>query len=837
MKNPIDINERFRLAGDFIQYSNMPVFLTGKAGTGKTTFLKYIRDNCAKNMVVLAPTGVAAINAGGTTIHSFFQLPFSPFVPQGNSRQAENGATGKHELLSRLRFNSERKKLFHQLELLIIDEISMVRADILDAVDTVLRSVRNQAGKPFGGVQVLYIGDVFQLSPVIKNEEWELLSGFYKSPYFFDSLVIQEQPPVYIELDKIYRQSDLHFIELLNRIRNNDLDEKNRKLLNSRFMPDETTGARSGYITLTTHNHIAEEINRKELEKLPGRQQLFKAVIKGEFNEKAYPADMELRIKTGSRVMFLKNDTEKVRRFFNGKIGEVESIEEDKIMVRCSGDDKTIEVKPETWENIRYVHDKKTNHIEEEMIGSFTQFPLRLAWAITIHKSQGLTFERTVIDAGAAFAAGQVYVALSRCTSLEGIILKSRINDQSLKTDQRIINFISGQLQAGSLPDYLEASKSTFQQETILGLFDMSFVSAEMQTVISWFLPHKNSFSNETEGWLREIAERISALNTLSLKFETILRGYFENPVQPQHNTELVKRLSAAAEHYIGHLDFIKNLLNRSPAITDSTTHARDLYERASSVFEQIDQATHLLSCCQKGFSLDILQETKSSYRRSLLNNSFYAGKVSNTRNSSKHPDLYNTLKQIRDNICDTSGLPVYMVCSSAALTDMADYLPQTPEELLQINGFGKIKAERWGERFLEPIRTYCSEHNLETVISEKPVKKIRETKTKKEKTDTKAETLRLLQSGKTISDIATERKLTTGTIKGHIAALIIMGSVNINDIIPAEKQGPARELLQQETGEKLSDLMPLMPPGLDYDDVRMIIAAMSREEQSENAG
>lgn len=825
MKNPIDINERFQLAADFIQFSSMPVFLTGKAGTGKTTFLKYIRDNCTKNMAVLAPTGVAAINAGGTTIHSFFQLPFTPFIPHGN---------GKHELLGRLRFNSDRRKLFQQLELLVIDEISMVRADVLDAIDTILRWVRNQAGKPFGGVQLLYIGDVFQLSPVVKNEGWELLSGFYKSPYFFDSLVIQQQPPVYVELDRIYRQTDIHFIELLNCIRNNRLDDKNRQLLNSRFLPDQSVDIKDAYITLTTHNHTAEEINKKELAQLKGKEYSFKAAVQGDFSEKAYPADAELLVKTGARVMFLKNDTEKVRRYFNGKIGEITSIGEDKIMVQCTGDDKAIEVKKETWENIRYVHDKTTNQVEEEVIGSFSQYPLRLAWAITIHKSQGLTFEKTVIDAGAAFAAGQVYVALSRCTSLEGIILKSRISEQSLKTDQRIINYISGQSQqTATLPDYLEASKSAFQQETILRLFDMSAIAVEMQTIISWFGDHKKSFNAETENWLKEISERIHVLDTLSIKFEPILRGYFNSQVQPQYNPELVKRLAAAAEHYTGHLDFIKTLFRQSPASTDSITEAREFYEKMSSVFEQLDLLTHSMGCCRQSFSLESLQATRSSYQGIALKNTFYAGKFSPVKNTSKNPELYNTLKQIRDHICDTTGLPVYMVCSSAALTDMADYLPQTPDELLKIDGFGKIKAERWGKQFLEPIRSYCSDHNLETTIGDKPAKPGKEKTVKKDKkADTRSESLRLLQSGKTIAEIAAERNLTQGTVKGHIALLITGGQIGIDTIIPVKGQLAIRKILEQYPGENLSGIMHHMPAEYDYGDVRMVIAAMEKEQQ-----
>ncbi|MEO8713357.1 MAG: DEAD/DEAH box helicase, partial [Parafilimonas sp.] len=472
---PIDnSNEMFHLATSLVNESNRNIFLTGKAGTGKTTFLKYIRENCVKQIAVTAPTGVAAINAGGATIHSFFQLPLSPFIPEAKGFMQNNDVINKHSLLGRMRLNNEKRKILRQLELLIIDEISMVRCDILDEIDTVLKHFRYRNTEPFGGVQVLFIGDMFQLPPIIPDEEWKLLSPFYKSAYFFDSQVMQQFPPVHIEFKKIYRQSDEKFIHVLNEVRHNNLSDEGNQLLNSRYDPWFELNGSDGYIFLTTHNYASDKTNAEELSKLKAKTFSFKAEVTGEFYEKSYPADEMLALKPGAQVMFIKNDKEKIKRYFNGKIGVVTKIETDKIFVQCKDDEDEIEVHKETWENIRYSVNKQTQQLDEEVIGSFTQYPLRLAWAITIHKSQGLTFEKAVIDAGRAFAPGQVYVALSRCTSLNGIVLKSQITSSGLHTDKNIIEFSEKNASEENLKKELYQSKKQYQQNLLLSLFDLT---------------------------------------------------------------------------------------------------------------------------------------------------------------------------------------------------------------------------------------------------------------------------------------------------------------------------------------------------------------------------
>ncbi|HYE53487.1 MAG TPA: AAA family ATPase, partial [Chitinophagaceae bacterium] len=477
-------NNNFRKAVAFVNQTNSHLFLTGKAGTGKTTFLRYIRDNCFKKTAIVAPTGVAAINAGGVTIHSFFQLPMGAFLPtgHGNLDTFEGKIFNQNSLFKNLRLNAAKRELLRELDLLIIDEVSMVRADTLDAIDAVLRHVRRQPLQPFGGVQVVYIGDLFQLPPVVRPEEWRLLQQYYKSPFFFDALVMQQVPPVYIELKKIYRQSDETFIHILNNIRNNCCTSADLQHLHEYYRPAFIPPVNEHYITLTSHNDKADTINRAELNKLSGRLHIFRAVITGEFNERSYPAEEELQLKSGAQVMFIKNDKGDNRRFYNGKIGIIHSIDEDEqVMISFPGEPELLKLEQEKWQNIRYVFNKEKDTFEEEELGTFTQYPIRLAWAITIHKSQGLTFDKAIIDAGASFAPGQVYVALSRLTGLGGLVLRSRINPDSIRTDERVLNFVQEELPDHRLQETLEQEQQAFIKSTLLKKFDWSKISASAE--------------------------------------------------------------------------------------------------------------------------------------------------------------------------------------------------------------------------------------------------------------------------------------------------------------------------------------------------------------------
>ncbi len=424
-------NPELKLAFDFVQYTNRNIFLTGKAGTGKTTFLHKLKETSHKRMVVVAPTGVAAINAGGVTIHSFFQMPFGPILP-GRLESSEKSIIQK--------FNKKKINIIRSLDLLVIDEISMVRADLLDGIDTVLRRYKNKT-LPFGGVQMLMIGDLQQLAPIAKDNEWNLLKEHYDTIFFFSSKAYTQSNAISIELKLIYRQQDNNFIKILNEIRDDKLSVESFQELNKRYIPGFSPEKEDGYITLTTHNASANRINDEQLKKIKTKIHTFEAEVNGHFPEYSFPTDQHLKLKVGAQVMFIKNDISPEKLYFNGKIGTIVNIEDHLIYVKSKDEDNQIEVGQVMWDNVKYTINETSKEIEEEVAGSFIQYPLRLAWAITIHKSQGLTFEKAVIDAQAAFAHGQTYVALSRCKTLEGLILSSQISSNGIICDSTVGNF------------------------------------------------------------------------------------------------------------------------------------------------------------------------------------------------------------------------------------------------------------------------------------------------------------------------------------------------------------------------------------------------------------
>lgn len=466
------------------EHTNRSIFLTGKAGTGKTTFLNDFVSKTQKKYIVVAPTGIAAINAGGVTIHSMFGLPLRTFLPT-TDRVDSNTANNIADLMHHFKYRKDKLKLLRELELIIIDEVSMLRADVLDMMDFSLRSVRRNQQK-FGGVQMLFIGDLYQLPPVVRDEY--ILKQYYNSPFFFDSYALKELPLITLELTTVYRQKDEKFLEILNEIRDGAVSDIDFETLNERYIPDfEPTD--EPYVYLTSHNRMADEINLKKLAELKGKSYFYKAEITGNFNENQYPNEEILELKTGTQIMFIRNDASGEHRYFNGKLAEVVEIDEQEIHVVIDGEDEIFKLKKETWDQKRYslAEDKS---IQEEVLGSFKQYPIRLAWAVTIHKSQGLTFDRLIIDAGKSFASGQVYVALSRCRTLEGIVLKSKITPEVIFSDKRVSKFQDETHANDRVEEILQTEKYDYSIKKIASRLDCKWIAASLEM---WYNSAKHS--------------------------------------------------------------------------------------------------------------------------------------------------------------------------------------------------------------------------------------------------------------------------------------------------------------------------------------------------------
>ena len=734
----ITLTEEFNLAYRFITETNLNIFLTGKAGTGKTTFLKHLRKNSSKKMIVAAPTGVAAINAGGVTLHSLFQLPFAPFIPQDghSSPLLRRGAGGEatvntHSLLSQIRFNKEKLNLFRNLELLVIDEASMVASHTVDAIDTILRSIKRKHNESFGGTQVLFIGDLHQLPPVVKNQEWEFLKNYYPSIFFFDSIVLRENIPVMVELKKIFRQQDTAFINVLNEIRNNNLTPDNFSLLNSRLKRNYIPKDEEGYITLTTHNYQSDEINKKKLQLLSARSHIYTASIEGDFREHLFPAESKLELKAGAQVMFLKNDVEG-KKYFNGKIGTVTELDNETIKVKCKGDAQEIEVKKHEWKNVNYSLHPETREITEQELGSFLQYPLRLAWAITIHKSQGLTFDKLIIDAENAFANGQVYVALSRCTSLEGLILTSPINQKFLGAHQNLKEWQEKNQDEKNLQQKFDESRHRYILQEIQNVFTWRNWYYELRTLSELLNEEKENLPSGYFSWITELNAQQKKLYEVSEKFKARVIELCNQTVSVEENQTLQKRIKEASHYFSTEIIRWKEIFSNHPLTTDTKKTARKIDASLNEINIIIHEILHKINHCKNGFILnDYLSKGKKFTEAIGTIQSSYEQNQNSPQpiaEGTMHEELYARIAELRKQIVGKTNLPLYTVFSNKAIQNVCTNLPGNKEALLNVSGFGKAKVNQYGDEVVELVLDYCNENNL---IPKEILKKKRERKTK----------------------------------------------------------------------------------------------------------
>lgn len=691
------MNPQIELARRYVEQTSVSLFLTGKAGTGKTTFLREVAARCPKRHVVVAPTGVAAVNARGVTIHSFFQLPFDPYLPDVKELITEYQLPENRKSLSKQKTN-----IIRTLELLIIDEISMVRADLLDAIDMTLRRYRHSA-KPFGGVQLLMIGDVHQLAPVVTERERPYMEQVYPSPYFFNSKALQRTPYITIELTTVYRQQDATFVDLLNRVRDNRIDATTLQQLNSRLQSKNQAPKQSDNqaITLTTHNHQADAINRRHMAALTGERRQFEAIVKGNFADSAIPADKLLEIKVGERVMFLKNDSSGGHRYFNGKLGTVTAfLPDDKIEV-IDDDGETIHVNRELWENYRYSINPETHQIEQEVDGTFAQYPLRAAWAVTIHKAQGLTFDRVAIDAADAFAFGQVYVALSRCRTLEGLTLTSPLTAGVAFGDQSVASFTA------ACPTFEQADaaaagyESQYRMEKLMELFAMDAVVHDAERLLEQYASRlKTLYPKEVEA-LREVCGKFGELGTVSEKFRLQLSRLDE----AQQN----ERARQGAEYYRTQLQPLQSALAALLDVEiENKENKKIVKELGDSLVERLGlKLACLEAVCKEGYSVAAVQQARADY---MLRDEKKA-----SRSRSQAPPLevganvglMEALRNWRRMKAEEIDKPAYIIFNQKTLMALATLAPQGMKELMEVPGIGKAKAAQYGTEILQIIADY----------------------------------------------------------------------------------------------------------------------------------
>lgn len=717
-------NPQLELAESYLRNTGVSIFLTGKAGTGKTTFLRNVLPRLDKRHVIVAPTGVAAINAGGVTIHSFFQLPPCPYLPDVPELITEYQLPEGKKQLRKSRIN-----IIRTLDLLVIDEISMVRADLLDSIDNTLRRYRRNS-RPFGGVQLLMIGDIHQLPPVVTAEEEPYLKRVYQSPFFFESKAFKLLNYITVELTTVYRQQDSLFLSLLNHVRDNQLDPPTLELLNSRYKPDIEAYFKtqpSMPIRLTTHNSQADQVNRRNLDRIDKKERLFEASVKDNFPENAYPAEKTLRLKEGAQVMFIKNDPSGNARYYNGRIGIVRSfdLEQNHIVVESEGD--SIDVERVEWENVKYDINKSDNSITQIIDGTFTQFPLRLAWAVTIHKAQGLTFDNVIVDAADAFAYGQVYVALSRCRSLEGLVLSSRITSSCAYDSVDVDTFNRSQPSEDTVRQNYEANAFNYYIDMLFDLLSVKQLYDAALRIDQFNRAYLTDIAPKAVSQWNEWTPRLAALSDVYEKFRNqIARMTTAVSSASEAKAIVADRIAKAVAYFYAQIDEAQNaMLPLLDIEIDNKERAKDHKEYTETFSSIIGlKCTCLKQAASHGFSVEGYQKSKCDF---LLDEkkskSSTETKIPRQRKTSesdasnlynlKHPDILPRLIAWRREKYEDAGVPAFQILTQKAMLGIAKAMPRSLDELAKVKGIGKIKLRAFGEELISIIEQFCREKGI----------------------------------------------------------------------------------------------------------------------------
>ncbi len=814
-------NVPLQLALDFVEHTNKHLFLTGKAGTGKTTFLQNLRKRSHKRMVVVAPTGVAAMNAGGVTIHSFFQVPFGPYVP---ATEGSPSSLARQE--SARKFGREKKGILRSLDLLVIDEISMVRADLLDAIDEVLRQYRDRS-RPFGGVQLLMIGDLQQLAPVVKDEEWKLLKDHYQTPFFFGSQALQKTEYVSVMLQHIYRQRDTMFIDILNAIRDNRLQGDLLQRLNSRCQPGFHPPAGEGYITLTTHNYQAQQINEVELGRLAGKAATFTAEVEGDFPEYMYPTEPNLTIKKGAQVMFAKNDGGRDKRYFNGKIGTVTGMREDFILVQCPGEEMPIYVERAEWQNYKYVLDEATREIRETVAGTFRQYPLKLAWAITIHKSQGLTFDKAIVDANAAFTHGQVYVALSRCRSLEGLVLRSPLSPASIISNASIKGF-TGDIEKNQPTEAaLHSARQQYQQHLLLELFNFKPLFGKLQYCARLGQEHSGSlaagFGETFTSMVTAFGQEIAPVGE-KFVFQMGKLGLYDGPAED--NQPLQERLRQAGAYFAGKLDaLVLQPMKAAPADTDNKAVKKSVQTALENAHSE---AFAKLACLKvlatEGFVVGSLLAARAKATLEPMETKQAAPRKATTgTGGSGHAGLYARLKAWRDAKAKEWEVPAFMILPLKTLEALVAQVPRTMAQLHTIKGLGKKKIEQMGSEILavieeleqqEELPPYSGADEPEAKVKAKPAGP----------NPTSQVTFDLFLGGQSVATIALTRGLAVSTIESHLAQYVGTGELDIHRLVDTEKVRLVTDFFARHHTASMGSAKAALGEAVSFSDLKLVM-------------